>query len=83
MRVARAAGLVAAGIIVLTNRDAVVDLIVTLAGVYLIFKGVESVLRLIYRPEVGGGVARGHADAPGAAAGDHPPARGGGHRRAP
>ncbi len=52
VRVARAVGLVLAGIVVLSNRDAVIDLFVTLVGVYLIFKGVESVLRLIYRPEI-------------------------------
>jgi hypothetical protein len=49
-RVARAAALVAAGILVLANRSAVVDLLVASAGVYLIFKGVEAVLRLVYRP---------------------------------
>jgi hypothetical protein len=50
-RVARAAGLVAVGVLVLANRGAVVDLLVTLAGVYLIFKGVEAILRLVYRPQ--------------------------------
>ena len=49
-RVARAAAFVALGVLVLANRDAVVDLLVTLAGVYLIFKGVEAILRLVYRP---------------------------------
>jgi hypothetical protein len=51
-RAARAAGLVVAGAVVLANRDAVVDLLVTLAGVYLIFKGIEAILRLVYRPPV-------------------------------
>jgi hypothetical protein len=50
VRVARAAGFVALGVLVLANRAAVVDLLVTIAGVYLIFKGVEAILRLVYRP---------------------------------
>jgi hypothetical protein len=50
VRVARAAGFVALGVLVLANRSAVVDLLVALAGVYLIFKGVEAILRLVYRP---------------------------------
>ena len=49
-RAARAAALVAVGILVLANRSAVIDLLVALAGVYLIYKGVEALLRLIYRP---------------------------------
>lgn len=50
LRAARAIGLIAAGALVIAQRDAVVQLLVTLAGVYLIYKGVEAVLRLVYRP---------------------------------
>lgn len=52
LRAGRAIGLIAAGALVIAQRDAVVQLLVTLAGVYLIYKGVEAVLRLVYRPEV-------------------------------
>jgi hypothetical protein len=51
LRVARALGLVAAGVLVVAEPGAVVDLVATLGGVYLIYKGVESILRLVTLPE--------------------------------
>jgi hypothetical protein len=50
LRAARAVGLIAAGLLVIVQRDAVIQVLVTLAGVYLIYKGVEALLRLVYRP---------------------------------
>ena len=49
-RVARAVGLVAAGVLVLVDRDAVLQLLFTLAGAYLIYAGIVAILRLTYRP---------------------------------
>jgi hypothetical protein len=52
-RFGRGIALVAAGILVIVERGAVVSLVVTLAGAYLIYLGVNAVQRLIYRaPEV-------------------------------
>ena len=51
LRVLRGAALVAAGVAVLLDRDAVLALLVTALGVYLIYEGVSAVLRLVYRPD--------------------------------
>jgi hypothetical protein len=52
-RFGRGIALVAAGILVIVERGAVVSLLVTLAGAYLIYLGVNAVQRLIYRaPDV-------------------------------
>jgi hypothetical protein len=51
LRVLRGVGLLAAGVVVITMRDAVVDLAVTVAGVYLVYAGVTAVQRVIYRPD--------------------------------
>ncbi|HEX2232255.1 MAG TPA: hypothetical protein VHG69_02705, partial [Thermoleophilaceae bacterium] len=51
LRILRAAGLVLAGVLVLTQRDAVLQLVLTLAGLYAIFKGAEAVLRMVVAPE--------------------------------
>jgi hypothetical protein len=53
-RAVRYAGLVAAGLLCLLAQDAVVQLLVTAAGLYLIYAGVSGVLGLIYRPRAGG-----------------------------
>jgi MFS family permease len=50
LRVVRGAAFVAAGLIVLLARDAVLQVVLTVAGVYLIYEGLATVLRLIYRP---------------------------------
>ena len=50
-RVLRGAALVAAGVVVLLARDAVVALLVSALGIYLIYEGVSAVLRLVYRPD--------------------------------
>ena len=60
-RVLRGAGLVAAGVIVLVGRDAVVQLFLTLLGAYLVYEGVAAILRVIHRepaPERGATGAR-------------------------
>jgi hypothetical protein len=51
LRVVRALALVAAGVLVVAEPAAVVELAATLGGVYLIYKGVESILRLVTLPE--------------------------------
>ena len=66
LQVLRAAGLVALGVLVLTQRDAVVALMLTVLGVYLIYAGVTAVLRLVYRPPAPEQLAR---------AGPRPPPR--------
>ena len=50
VRAARGVGLVAAGVLVIVERDAVVSLAVTVLGVFLIYTGVTAILRLVYRP---------------------------------
>jgi hypothetical protein len=50
LRVLRGVGLVAAGLLALLEREAVIQLLFTLAGVYLIYEGTTAILRLIYRP---------------------------------
>ena len=50
LRLLRAAALVAIGVLVIAQPLAALQIAVTLAGVYLLYKGLESVLRLIYRP---------------------------------
>ncbi len=51
LRVLRAAAFVAAGIAVLVARNAVLSLLLTVLGIYLIYEGLSAVLRLVYRPE--------------------------------
>ena len=53
LRVLRGAGFVVAGVVVLIERNAVLSLLLTALGVYLIYEGVSAVLRLVYRPEEG------------------------------
>jgi hypothetical protein len=50
LRVLRGVALVAAGLICLLARDAVLHLLFVAAGLYLIFAGVSAVLWLVYRP---------------------------------
>ncbi len=51
LRVLRAAAFVAAGVVVLVDRDAVIALLLNALGIYLIYEGVSAVLRLVYRPD--------------------------------
>jgi hypothetical protein len=50
LRVLRAALLVALGLLCLLDRDAVLQLVFTVVGLYLIYAGVCSVLWLVYQP---------------------------------
>jgi hypothetical protein len=50
LRVLRGVGIVGAGLVVILERDAVLRLLLTLVGVYLIYEGVSAILRVIYRP---------------------------------
>jgi hypothetical protein len=59
LRVVRGLGLVAAGLVAILEPDAVIRLLLTAAGVYLVHQGVTALLRLVYRPpEAGEEVAR-------------------------
>jgi hypothetical protein len=49
-RVGRGVALVAVGLIVLLERDAVLRLIFAAAGLYLIYAGVSAILWVVYRP---------------------------------
>ncbi len=51
-RVLRGALLVLVGIVVIVARDAVVELLITAAGVYLVYAGLTAILRVIYKPPV-------------------------------
>lgn len=50
LRALRYVGFVAAGLALVLARDAVLRLLFTAAGLYLIFLGVSGLLRLVYRP---------------------------------
>ncbi len=50
LRLARGGALVVAGILVIADPGTVVRLAVTLGGVYLLFKGVEAIMRVVARP---------------------------------
>ena len=39
-----------AGLLVILAREAVIQLLFTLIGVYLIYEGLSAILRLVYRP---------------------------------
>ena len=47
----RGLGFIAAGVLVLVNRTAVLTLLLNAFGIYLIYEGVSAILRLVYRPE--------------------------------
>ena len=51
LRVLRAVAFVAAGVVVLVERDAVIALLLSALGIYLIYEGVSAVLRLVYRAD--------------------------------
>ena len=71
LRIARAATLIAAGALLITQPLAALRIVVTLVGVYVLYKGLEIVLRMVYRPVED---ARGHAGA--GPAEPRPPRRG-------
>ena len=50
LRLVRAAALVVAGVLLIGWPLAALQIAVTLAGVYLLYKGLETVLRIIHRP---------------------------------
>jgi hypothetical protein len=50
LRVLRGGLLVAAGVTVIVARDAVLQLLLTALGVYLVYEGISAVLRVVYRP---------------------------------
>ena len=50
LQVLRGLAFVAAGVVVLVERDAVFALLMSALGVYLIYEGISTVLRRVYRP---------------------------------
>ncbi len=50
LRVVRGVAIIAAGVLIVAEREAVLVIATTLIGVYLIYKGLEALLRVIYRP---------------------------------
>ena len=50
MKALRGAALVAAGLVFLLDRDAVLRLLFTGVGLYLIYAGVSAILWLVYQP---------------------------------
>ena len=50
-RVVRGLAFVAAGVLVLVDRSAVLTLLMSVLGIYLIYEGVSMILRLVYREE--------------------------------
>jgi hypothetical protein len=50
-RVVRGLAFVAAGVLVLVDRSAVLTLLLSVLGIYLIYEGVSMILRLVYREE--------------------------------
>jgi hypothetical protein len=54
LRVLRGTALLAAGLLVLVEREAMLELLLTLAGVYLVYEGVTVLLRLAARPPAPG-----------------------------
>ena len=55
LKAVRGIALVAAGLVFVLATDATVHLLVTLAGVYLIFAGLSAILWLVYQPRPAGG----------------------------
>jgi hypothetical protein len=52
LKALRGVALVALGLVVLIEHDAVVQLVLSAIGAYLVYEGVSALLRLIYRPDV-------------------------------
>ena len=50
LKALRGVGLVGAGLVLILDRDAVLRLLFTLAGLYLVYAGVTAVLWLVYQP---------------------------------
>jgi hypothetical protein len=50
LKVLRAVGLILVGVVFLVDHEAVLELVLTVAGVYLIYEGVTALLRLLYVP---------------------------------
>ena len=51
LKLVRAASLVAAGILLIARPLAALQIAVTLLGVYVLYKGLETVLRMVHRPD--------------------------------
>jgi hypothetical protein len=52
LRALRGVAFLAAGILVIVQRDAVLQLLLTTLGVFLVYEGMTVLLRLVYRPPV-------------------------------
>ena len=50
LRLARASALVAVGLVLIAHPQLALQVLATLVGVYVFYKGIEAMLRLVYRP---------------------------------
>jgi hypothetical protein len=50
LRLTRACALIAAGVLLITHPRLALHVLTTVLGVYVLYKGVEAILRLVYRP---------------------------------
>jgi hypothetical protein len=50
LRLTRACALIAAGLLLITHPRLALQVLTTVLGVYVLYKGVEAILRLVYRP---------------------------------
>jgi hypothetical protein len=57
LRVLRGLGLLAVGVLVLVEGETVLELVLTLLGVFLVYEGVTVLLRLVHRPRAPAGEA--------------------------
>jgi hypothetical protein len=58
LRVVRAVALIAVGVLVIAQPSTVLQIAATLVGVFLVYKGVETILRMIYQPPTDDAPAR-------------------------
>ena len=54
LKLVRAVGIIALGLLFVLDSEAVIHLLFTLAGLYLIFIGISAILWLVYEPRPGG-----------------------------
>ena len=54
----RASALVAIGVLLIAHPQLALQVAVTVVGVYLLYKGIEALLRLVYQPPAEAGATR-------------------------
>jgi hypothetical protein len=63
LRVVRGLAFVALGLLVIVERDVVIQLVVTLVGLFIVYEGVTALLRVVYKPPSEKELARVRAEA--------------------